>query len=209
MIIFGTRGITSTKRKGEFHCPTCDSMGQYRLKHVRKFFTLYFIPLIPLNSLGSYIECGSCSLTFDPEVLNYNSEQNAEDFEAEYCSAIKKVMIHVLLADDAIDSAEIEEIKSIYYQITEKHMNTSTLRDEIIHIENTREDLSDTIMGLQGRLNDAGKEMVMKAALYVAMADGNLHEEEQALLCNIGGWLGMTDSHFQGVIHEVMNDYAQ
>ena len=87
------------------------------------------------------------------------------------------------------------------------------IRDGLIpaparRIENTSEDLTHLLMGLQGSLNDAGKEMVIKAALYVAMADEDLHEEEQVLLCNIGEGLGMTDSHFQGVIHEVMNDYA-
>ena len=208
MIIYGTRGITSTKEKGEFHCPTCDRMRHYSLKHVRNFFTLYFIPVIPLGSLGSYVECTSCCNTYDPEVLDYNPVQNTLDFEAEYYSAIKKVMIHVLLADGKIDSAEIEVVKDIYYQITDKHIDTSTLRDEITHIENTKEDLSLLLIGLQGSLNDVGKEMVIKAALFVALADGDLHEEEQVLLYKIGEGLGLTESHFKGVIYEVMDNNA-
>lgn len=64
MIIFGTRGITTTPEKGDFHCPSCDATQKYGLKRVRRFFTLYFIPLIPLNKLGEYVECVTCKDTY-------------------------------------------------------------------------------------------------------------------------------------------------
>ena len=37
-------------------------------KHIKvtKFFTLYFIPLIPLGSAGEYVECQTCKGTFVP-----------------------------------------------------------------------------------------------------------------------------------------------
>jgi tellurite resistance protein len=42
--------------------------------------------------------------------------------------------------------------------------------------------------------------MVIKAALYVALADGEFQEEEKEMLAKIGNDLGMTPAHIQGVV---------
>ncbi|MEO5714098.1 MAG: DUF4190 domain-containing protein [Luteolibacter sp.] len=72
MIIFGTRGITAIQQKGSFHCPACGAGALYNKKEVRRFFTLFFVPLIPLNKAADYIECLRCGGTFKPEVLSWN-----------------------------------------------------------------------------------------------------------------------------------------
>jgi len=69
LIIFGSRAITSEQARGEFLCPRCGPGQSYVHKSVRRFFTLYFIPLIPLNRVGEYIECQTCAGTFKVEVL--------------------------------------------------------------------------------------------------------------------------------------------
>jgi uncharacterized tellurite resistance protein B-like protein len=73
-IIFGTRGIRSTKQEGQFYCPQCDAQTNFKQKKVTRFFTLYFIPLIPLGNQGSYVECQSCRNTFVDRVLEMNQE---------------------------------------------------------------------------------------------------------------------------------------
>lgn len=72
MIIFGTSGITSVEKKGIFHCPACGAGAAYQQKGVRRFFTLFFVPLIPLHKVADYVECGRCGGTFKPEVLSWN-----------------------------------------------------------------------------------------------------------------------------------------
>ncbi len=200
MIIFGTRGVTTTPEKGEFHCPSCNSKQPYGLKRVRRFFTLYFIPVIPLDKLGEYVECRTCKDTYKPVVLQYDPNANAQQVEAEYHTAIKKVMIHMLLADGVIDDSEVETTRDIYSKLTGKDVSTDEIRNEINHIQNTREDLSKYLTKLQGSLNDEGKEMVVRAAMFVALADGEFHEDEKALVGKVGSDLGMTDAHVFGVM---------
>ncbi|MEX1033120.1 MAG: TerB family tellurite resistance protein [Cellvibrionaceae bacterium] len=200
MIIFGTRGVTTTPEKGDFHCPSCNSKRNYALKRVRRFFTLYFIPLIPLDKLGEYIECISCKDSYNMRVLDYDPERNAEKIEAEYHLAIKKVMIHILLADGVIDESEMAVVSEIYQKITGNELPRKNVELEIESVQNSKEDLSSYLTKLQGHLNDNGKESVIKAALYVAMADGEFQEEEQTLLLKIGADLGMTKAHLQGVL---------
>ena len=38
---------------------------------VSKYFTLYFIPLFPIDNLGEYVQCQTCKQMYKPEVLSY------------------------------------------------------------------------------------------------------------------------------------------
>jgi len=200
MIIFGTRGITTTPEKGDFNCPSCHSLQNYGLKRVRRFFTLYFIPLIPLDKLGEYVECKSCKDTYNPDILSYDPAANAEAIEAEYFSAIKTVMIQMLLADGVIDDSEIDTVLQVYQKITDVKLGKFQLKEEIKAIEASDEGFEQALTNLQGCLNDEGKERVITAAYHVAMADGEFQEEEKIMLAEIGELLGMSKAHLQGVI---------
>lgn len=72
MIIFGTRGITSVQQRGSFHCPACGAGAPFEKKDVRRWFTLFFIPCIPLHKAADYLECKRCGGAFKPEVLTWN-----------------------------------------------------------------------------------------------------------------------------------------
>ena len=67
-------------------------------------------------------------------------------------------------------------------------------------LRKNQEDLAQYLIGLQGKLNSHGKEMVLKAALNVAFADGEFQKEEQQLIAKIGFDLGMTKTHINGII---------
>lgn len=71
MIIFGTTGIQTVESRGSFHCPACGPRAFYQRKSVRRFFTLFFVPLIPLNRMGTFIVCDRCGGNFKPEVLEW------------------------------------------------------------------------------------------------------------------------------------------
>ena len=100
MIIFGTRGVKTTKATGNFNCPQCEQKRDYRHRKVTQFFTLYFIPLIPLGSKGEYVECDHCKGTFIPRVLDNKPSQDKQAFMAMYEQAIRHVMVKIMLADE-------------------------------------------------------------------------------------------------------------
>ena len=70
MIIFGTRSRESVRRTGIFNCPRCGNSKTYKHKNVNRWFTLYFIPVIPMGRIGSYIQCGQCGATYSEAVLS-------------------------------------------------------------------------------------------------------------------------------------------
>ncbi|MCA9619183.1 MAG: zinc-ribbon domain-containing protein, partial [Myxococcales bacterium] len=70
LIIYGTRAVEGTKGEGTFWCPDCRGQAPYVHKRLRRFFTLYFIPLIPLGTIEEWVECRQCASTYEPSVLD-------------------------------------------------------------------------------------------------------------------------------------------
>jgi zinc-ribbon family len=69
LIIFGLRAFFRTIGQGVFHCPRCGGDRQYRLRSGRRYFTLFFLPVIPLTKLGDHVQCAACRSRFHPDVL--------------------------------------------------------------------------------------------------------------------------------------------
>jgi hypothetical protein len=69
MIIWGWRTCESVAGEGHFSCPVCRTQQRYRHLAYNRYFTLYFIPLIPLGRAGEQVECQGCFGRFIPEVL--------------------------------------------------------------------------------------------------------------------------------------------
>ena len=78
--------------------------GQSKYSHQRadRFFTLFFIPLIPLGKLGEYVECESCKGTFKPEVLSYDPETAAKQWRALYVQGMLGVMVRMMAVDGRV-----------------------------------------------------------------------------------------------------------
>ncbi len=47
-----------------YHCPNCNNNKQYLVMRNRKFFTLYWIPLIPYSS-KYYVTCPVCGAGYE------------------------------------------------------------------------------------------------------------------------------------------------
>jgi tellurite resistance protein len=204
MIIFGTRGVTYSTDSGEFYCPTCRGQIPYKHKRVRRFFTLYFIPLIPLDLLGEYIECQQCDNAFEPEVLHLDMEAGEVEFEAQFHQAIKRIMVVMMMADGNVADQEVEVIQGIYNQLTGIDLSREAIGEEIIQAEADGRNIANTLADLTGHLNDNGKEMVVKAAFHVAAADGEFQEEEKELIVSIGQALEMSSAHVNGLISSLL-----
>ncbi len=69
MIIFGTRVRHTTLSSGTFYCPNCKAQRNYELRRAKNYFALYFIPIIPMNTVGEYVACQTCNTNFKPDVL--------------------------------------------------------------------------------------------------------------------------------------------
>lgn len=78
MIIWGHRSQETVLSSGTFHCPKCDETRYYKHVRIDRYFTLFFIPLFPIRTLGEFIECQFCYRTYQPKVLDYKPPSPAE-----------------------------------------------------------------------------------------------------------------------------------
>jgi len=205
MIIFGTRGVSSTKATGNFNCPQCETDRPYRHRKVTRFFTLYFIPLIPLGSKGEYVECGHCKGTFITRVIDNAKSKGQEDkeaFMAMYEKAIRHVMVKIMLADGVIDPNEKVMVLDIINKYGHNDMTSQELNDYILEVQADKTDISTYLKHVGPSLNDHGKELLIKCALDVAYSDGHFDNSEKALILEMGTVMEMTSAHIKGIMAE-------
>ena len=205
MIIWGSKPITGSTGAGQFNCPVCAQQHSYQQKRVRRFFTLYFIPLFPTSTLGQFVECSTCKGTFEPSVLTYDPGVEAQKVEALLMTAIKQMMIHVCLADGSIDPEEVAQIQKIYHELTGAQLAEADLLEEINLIANSANTLYGMIDHLNGQLNDHGKETAIRSAYMIAAADGNVDHNEMELIQRIAHRMGMSPTHLTGILASVQS----
>lgn len=78
MIIYGHKSREVEVASGQFHCPKCDDQRPYIHKQVAQYFTLFFIPLFKIKTLGEYVECQVCRRAFKPESLGLAPSAGSE-----------------------------------------------------------------------------------------------------------------------------------
>ncbi len=188
IVVYGSYGITYSKGPpGEFHCPCCSGMRGYRHRRVRRFFHVFFIPLIPLNLAGEYVECAGCKGTYKLEVLAQAQAPGLSEGQ----KAARRVLAMMTLADGRVEESEIAAILD-YLRYAEKRNVT---RDEVLaELEAARTappDVETFCRQIMGFLNEQGRQDVLKAAHMVASADGHVDPSEQKLLERLGIALGM------------------
>ncbi len=61
IIIWGSRGLTSTVEDGEFYCPQCDAREEYTLKQVRPSSRCFSFPFFPLGPRTATSNAGAAN----------------------------------------------------------------------------------------------------------------------------------------------------
>ncbi len=203
MIIFGTRGIKSTIKEGQFLCPQCATNKQYKHKKVTKFFTLYFIPLIPLGSAGEFVECQTCKGTFVPRVLNYNPANSRNEFQSQYEKAMRHSMILMMLADGHIDEEEKIIVQKIINKFGHNDITKEDLDKLIQEVQFKKEPVQKYLSKIAPSLNEHAKEIIIKCGLAVASADGHIDNSEIKLIKEMAKAMEMSASHLNGIVQDI------
>ncbi len=186
---------------GTFHCPQCNGARQYTQRKVRRFFTLYFIPLIPLDRLGEYIECNYCHGAFNPQVLQYAPEPAAAREDTQLRTTLNRALLSVLVADgsptEAARAAALEAMRSTGGDLS----LTRTDLEEMIgpamkRVTNPASDVE----AIAESLDYSKREALVRAALAIAIADGAMSGAEERQIRAIGRAAGLSDAHVSGII---------
>lgn len=198
--MIGTTNLTFKKGSGSFICPTCGSTQDYLEKSVRRFFTIYFIPLIPLDSVGRFVECQACKDNFNTEVLSLDEETIMKARHGHFIEHCRRLMILMMLADGKASDNAFATINDRILRLggspfSEEEMDRSmemALEAEI--------SVSEYAFQIAPRLTDEQKEEICRCLFLVASADGDLGDIQQVMLQNLPGNLGLGEDVFREIV---------
>ena len=204
IIIWGRKNVINTINTGQFLCPRCNQTRMYKHQSARRFFTLYFIPIIPLEDLGQFVECQACHTSYKPEVLAY-SASNSKRSASELNVAIKRVLALMILVDGDAQEAEIEVMRTVFNNITNSNLSLEAIKEEIGFAKSDSRAVRHVLGNFAMGLNPAAKNLIIESAYLVAVADGDLKEEERVFLNSAGAIMQLTTSQLQAIIQRMSN----
>ena len=120
--------------------------------------------------------------------------------ESEYERAIRKSMAIMVLADGKIEDSEVTAMTQIYNAITGKDVAEDVMLEEIEETKNEGLDIRTYLKNINGLVNKEGKELVVRALLLIAYADGEFDEEEQKALTDALSEMDISKSDFANIM---------
>jgi zinc-ribbon family len=199
MIIWGTYVTKKVVSTGQFYCPRCANHRSYKLRRPKKWGHLYWIPIIPMEEFGRYVECDSCRGAFQEIVLQHDPVRAQRNFEDDIARTLCQVMALMAGETDAASLRLADQIAASVRDILKIEISPAAIQDAL---SNGATDL-DAVLGNVERqapaLSTRGKELVLRAAVDVAAP---LTERRHALAAEIGRRLGMMPAHVSGVLAE-------
>jgi len=199
MVIWGTRGVTSTTGSGRFYCPSCNGERGYEAKRLRRFFTLYFIPLIPMDVIQEWVECVQCKGGFKSEVLRYDPRAQQNALRTAVMTAARRIL--ALAAGSARPAPAVRAAALEAHRVLlDEEWPEPDLDEDLARAFSPRATL-EPVSRVAGDVNANGKEAILAQALRVALsAGGDLAPETAEALGAAATALGVSEAHWRGIL---------
>jgi hypothetical protein len=194
LIIFGLRVFYRTIAQGTFHCRRCGGDRQYRHRAGRRWFTLFFIPVIPLNSVGEHVQCTTCRTRYVTDVLSQPTTAQMQQALPVGMRAAVSAMLRS--GDPASPVSRQRAIEAVTGAGTPGYNETMLDADLTQPFESIRPALN----RVGGQLTLQAREWYLAEVIRIGLADGPLTEGERQAGLAIGLDLGMTQAQVIGVI---------
>jgi hypothetical protein len=194
LLIFGITIRYTPVSGGTFFCPNEGGDRRYALVRARRWFTLFFIPLIPLKDVGTLVQCETCGHRFDESVLaNATSEELGRSVEEAARTLFGAVA--ATEADPVVERAV--EVELARYLGDEGYGVGQLMTHARIQTDAQREE---TYGRAARQLDLAGREAMLMAAARAAAAGGTMSPGRRAVIESAGCALGLSEVHVDGVI---------
>lgn len=197
LLIFGFRIRFRDVSHHTFACPGCGADRQGILQEARRWFALFFIPIIPMGVIGRQVRCTTCNRTFRPEVLDHPTAAVVQDVAG---NAVRAVSVLLVGAGDRGDAplraaavANVARVAPGYDQ--------ATLDSDLGHLHPAQAPAY--VEPLASELDLLARERLLTDFATVAAAGAEISPAQRDLLATVGGALGLTPPHVAGVIASV------
>jgi hypothetical protein len=202
LIIWGWRTRSTHVGDGEFYCTHDGGDRPYRRLQARRWFTVFFIPLVPSKVLGEYVECASCGKPFDASVL---SLPTTSQMALALRDALRYLIVAIVRADERVTNAERRVALDVMGRFGHGDYAMLDLERDIAELEVDRMDA--VVAAAGATLSTSGQERVVRACAELATSDGVLSDIDLDIIATAGRSMGMTPAHIKGVLDEVASRF--
>lgn len=207
MILIGTMDWASTRLKGMFHCPNCDSTQRFRLRASRPFLTFYFIPVIPIGGLQEFVQCTNCKNAFESIVLaNHMLPNDAQPqpqqatVETSFEEDLLKVLALVMVEDGHVTENEIRIARRLFENMTEQNLSRDALGAACSQVRLHRLNTTSFLSTAASRCSHEQKLLLVQAMFGVAGADGELSSGRMKSLVRSQQLLNLDQQEFETAV---------
>jgi hypothetical protein len=194
LIILGLRVFYRTMAQGTFYCRRCGGDREYRHRAGRRWFTVFFLPIIPLNQVGEHVQCTTCRTRYVTDVL---SQPTTARMQEALPAGMRAAVSAMLRSGDP--SSPVSRQRAIEAVIGS---GVPDYDDAALNA-----DLRRPFEAIRPALNQVGTQLTIQArewylaeVIRIALADGPLSETERQAALAIGADLGMTQAQVIGVV---------
>jgi hypothetical protein len=195
LIIFGARLRARAIATGEFFCQQCGADRGYVLQELRRWFTLFFLPVLPMGKvLGQQVKCSTCGTCYRPEVLN---APTSAVFTETLRGAMRVAAIAMLVAGDRSNPAARQAAIDAARKTGAENYDDSWLDHDLLALDPST--LAEYLGPLSKGLTTQGKEGFIEQVARIGLADGALNSGESQLLELLGSSLDISAAHLRGI----------
>ncbi|MCQ0004583.1 hypothetical protein [Actinomadura madurae] len=170
LLVFGLTAVFRTVSEGTFHCPQCGGDRAYRRRAGRRWFSVFFVPMVPLWRLGHAVECRTCRGRFPVSALRTpTARQMAEALAA----GMRAAAALVLRAGDPADAASRARAVATVTGYGEPEYDGDAV-DADLALRRTF--LEQEVVRAGAQLAVEAKEWFLAQAVRIGLADGPLGE---------------------------------
>ncbi len=194
LIIFGLRVFYRTIAQGTFHCRRCGGDRQYRHRAGRRWFTLFFLPVIPLNTVGEHVQCTTCRTRYVTDVL---SQATTAQMQAALPAGMRAAVSAMLRSGDPASAVSRQRAIEAVIGSGVPNYDEAMLNADLMQ---PFEAIRPALNQVGGQLTVQAREWYLAEVIRIALADGPLSETERQAALAIGLDLGMTQAQVVGVV---------
>ncbi|WP_024768338.1 TerB family tellurite resistance protein [Aquimarina macrocephali] len=211
-IIFGTRGLKHTVSESPVlsnSCPNCNN-GNLVNKLYRRWFTLFFIPMIPLDVVDRFYQCDSCKSAYNESIKTIlqrsqdEINENQKRVKLVFAKALIASMTHMSIIDGDFAAEEEREIMDAIEGLPEMEEELMAIHQNIKATGNQDNQVFNFLNEARNELSSEALINILAQAAVVLLADGAIEKEEENLMKEYLIACGLPKEMYQTLIDKLM-----
>lgn len=198
LLIFGIRIRFRTLATVAFFCPRCGGDREGQRRAARRWFTLFWVPVLPLDQVGEVVECTTCHTRFEPAVADVPTSASLSEILG---NAVRVLAAMVVRTGDPTD-ASLRAAAVANVRRVDDAYDDATLAADAAAVDPA---LAESYVApLAEGLQVSGKERFLGDLVRIALAGGTVTADQRRVVDLAGRGLDLTPAHITGIVTSVV-----